>query len=252
MTQTFTSPRTGSGTREWSEHSFNTGFGCSHGCLYCYARANALRYKKISQPCEWLIENITPKWAPLKKQGVIMFPTAHDITPVYYPAALQALKGMLYNGNNVLIVTKPHLDIIQKLCNELLDYKPQILFRYTLTTLDAEISALWEPGAPLPEERLSALKHTYHAGYQTSVSAEPLLGNYVTARGLYSATEKYITDKIWIGKLNNGRNRIFELHRPEVLKAYEDILRYQTAAGIQAIKEILSHAPKIAWKESMQ
>ena len=181
-----------------------------------------------------------------------MFPTSHDITPAYFPAALQALKGMLGNGNNVLIVTKPHLDIIQKLCIELFDFKPQILFRFTITTLDPEISCLWEPGAPLPEERLNALKHAYYAGYQTSVSAEPLLGNYVTARSIYDATEKYITDKIWIGKLNNGLRRILELSSPEVRNAYEDILRYQTPEGIQAIKETLRHARKLAWKESMK
>ena len=248
----FTSARTGTGTREWSEHTHNIGLGCSHGCLYCYARFNAIRFKKIATPAEWTKENIIPRWAPLKKQGVIMFPTSHDITPAYYPAALQALKAMLSNVNSVLIVTKPHLDIIQKLCLELIEYQKQILFRFTITSLNPDVSLLWEPGAPLPEERINALKHAYHAGYQTSVSAEPLLGNYVTARFIYEETEKYVTDKIWIGKLNNGRMRIYELNsRPEVKKAYQDLLRYQTPEGIQRIKKVLKHAPKIAWKESM-
>lgn len=251
----FTSVRTGTGTREWSEYSHNIGLGCSHGCLYCYARFNAVRFKKIASPAEWIKEreNIIPKMAPLKKQGVFMFPTSHDITPAYYSAALLALKRILNHGNKVLIVTKPHLDIIKKLCLELFRCQKQILFRFTITTLNPDVSLLWEPGAPLPEERITALKHAYHAGYQTSVSAEPLLGNYVTARDIYDAAGKYVTDKIWIGKLNNGSRRIYELNsRPEVKKAYQDILRYQTPEGIKGIKEVLKHAPKIAWKESMR
>ena len=37
-----------SGTKEWSVSSVNCITGCEHNCRYCYARANALRFKRIA------------------------------------------------------------------------------------------------------------------------------------------------------------------------------------------------------------
>jgi DNA repair photolyase len=61
MNETFNDNRTATGTREWSEYSFNIGLGCSNNCLYCYARQNALRYKKINSPDEWQNEIVSEK-----------------------------------------------------------------------------------------------------------------------------------------------------------------------------------------------
>ena len=42
-----------SGTKEWSVKSVNILAGCTHRCRYCYARATALKYKRIVDPEEW-------------------------------------------------------------------------------------------------------------------------------------------------------------------------------------------------------
>ena len=73
-----------SGTKEWAVHNFNIAQGCSHNCRYCYARANAIRFGRIKKPDEWTAEQINEKnrhkkWR--KRDGRIMFPTTHDITP---------------------------------------------------------------------------------------------------------------------------------------------------------------------------
>lgn len=41
----FDSKRTGTGTAEWAEVNVNICRGCVNNCLYCYAAANAKRYK---------------------------------------------------------------------------------------------------------------------------------------------------------------------------------------------------------------
>ena len=80
----FTENRTGHGVSEWAEMSANIQTGCANSCKYCFARANALRFGKISTSEEWAQEKINydqvnKRWR--KRKGVIMFPTAHDITP---------------------------------------------------------------------------------------------------------------------------------------------------------------------------
>ena len=97
----FDKERTGTGTREWSDFSFNIGRGCANNCLYCYARADALRFGLIKSPAEWLSETLT-KNAHLssypKKDGVIMFPTTHDITPFYLPDFIRVAHSLLEKG----------------------------------------------------------------------------------------------------------------------------------------------------------
>ena len=48
------------GTREWSEHSVNCRQGCTNGCLYCYARAQALRFGRITSGDAWTQERDGP------------------------------------------------------------------------------------------------------------------------------------------------------------------------------------------------
>ena len=47
---------TKTGTREWSEQSINCCVGCAHACLYCYARANALRFGRLTRGGDWAEE----------------------------------------------------------------------------------------------------------------------------------------------------------------------------------------------------
>ena len=74
------------------------------------------------------------------------------------------LRKLLAAGNEVLIVTKPHLECVERLCRELAAYKEKIVFRFTIGAMDDELLAFWEPGAPAFAERLAALKHAHAAG----------------------------------------------------------------------------------------
>jgi len=168
--------KTPTGTREWSGSSVNCCTGCANGCLYCYGRELALRRGAIKQGWEWTRQR--PR-KPLKRygrhRGVVMFPSVHDITPENLSACLEVLDKLLRAGNRVLVVSKPRLACIQRLCSVLAAYRAQMEFRFSIGAVSDELLGMWEPGAPSLGERLDCLAWAAGHGFATSVSCEPLL-----------------------------------------------------------------------------
>lgn len=254
MGDPFSQNRIGTGTREWSDLSYNIGIGCSHDCLYCYARANAVDRWKSVKADEWTTEKIRQSavdknWA--RHIGVIMYPTTHDITLEYLQSSIIVLKKMLTAGNHVLIVSKPHFECIIALCKELSEWKSQILFRFTIGSMDATVSHLWEPGAPVPYERVRCLKHAYTTGYSTSVSVEPNLGGTLNATDVVEAVEDYVTHDIWIGKMNKIDSRV-HADNQEMVDAIERIRVAQCDESTLLLYNHLRYYPKVAWKDSIK
>ena len=239
-----------SGTKEWASHNVNCYTGCSHDCTYCYARWNAVRFKRMTPeqwPNEILREEEIRKPRRLLK-GVVMFPTTHDITPANLWDCIGVLRHLLRVGNEVLIVSKPHYDCVLTLCKDLVRYKKQIMFRFTIGGMDPELREFWEPGAPEFAHRVLCLYHAYKAGYQTSVSAEPLLEPWNT-QVLVDRVRDYVTDSIWIGKANQLRQRTsWKLpgDHPEIVK----LLAWQKKEKVLEIYEMFKNDPLIRWKDS--
>lgn len=249
----FDTGRIGTGTAEWAETRLNISKGCPHGCLYCYACHIALRYKSIGCRDEWRNEKLTQNAFrtsfPLKK-GVVMFPSSHDITPLNLYRYTEVLRLALEAGNQMLIVSKPHLDSIQKIVGEMVRFRSQILFRFTIGSLDDDLTHFWEPGAPLPGERLAALAHTFNAGYDTSVSIEPMLAGVEGTLQVVEAVYRHVSETIWIGKLRKPRERA-DMTAPGVARAVELIKGQQSDSEILRLGELLSDNPKIRWKDSI-
>ena len=250
----FSKDRSGTGTNEWAEIKHNIQKGCPHGCLYCYACESALRYKRISSREEWLTETINlnavnKKWG--KRDGVIMFPTTHDITPTNLDACVTTLANMLVMGNKVLIVSKPHLSCIQRLCADLEHWKEQILFRFTIGSLDTGTCSFWEPGAPPPWERYLALEHASSQGFQTSVSMEPMLEGCREAVVTFEMVKKYVTETVWIGKMNKMKTRV-DMTNPGNKVMVEDLKYQQRDESILKLVERLKDEPKVRWKDSIK
>ena len=148
------------GTTEWAASNANCISGCSHNCHYCYAKTMAIRFHRKTTET-WKIEEPRPLRKIGKRVGRIMFPTTHDISLTNYNLCFDYLDLILQTGNEVLIVSKPHLEVIEKLCSRFIKYKDKILFRFTIGSASEETLALWEPGAPNLSERLSALETAY-------------------------------------------------------------------------------------------
>lgn len=191
------------GTKEWAARNVNIADGCFHNCTYCYARAMAARFGRI-KPGSWHKERLrdTAGKARYRMYGLpIMYPTTHDISVAHLDASMNEIRHILEPGNNILIVSKPHLHCVKRICEDFKDCKDNILFRFTIGSADDKVLKFWEPYAPHFSERLKSLKWAFEHGFSTSVSSEPMLDKHIDR--VVEAVSPYVTDKIWIGKANH-------------------------------------------------
>jgi len=239
------------GTKEWSVASANFITGCEHDCKYCYSKAAAIYRSKKTQTT-WKEETVKPnkltKGWRLLKGGRYMLPSTHDITPRHLNESIQFLKNILQPGNEVLIVSKPHLECIQTICDEFTNYKEKILFRFTIGSADDEVLKFWEPGAPSFKERLSALKYACEAGYATSISCEPMLDDKIC--DVIDKVKPYATHSIWIGKVSKMKWRLeMNTKITDELKAKANQLySWQSDDNVKALYEKYKNDPLIRWK----
>lgn len=241
------------GTFEWAKYNENCVTGCSHGCWYCYARNRAIQVGTRT-PETWSKEVVSRKKMSkqhMRKDGRIMFPTTHDITPATLAACAVYLERMLSAGNDVLIVSKPHFSCISFLCEAFTKYKNQILFRFTIGSGHDGVLSLWEPDAPSFKERVASLKFAYEKGYDTSISCEPMLDQDIHI--VVDNVRDFVTDAIWLGKANNLMTRMTnngaDVNMLELGRRLEEM---QNDEAIWALYERYKNDPIIKWKESIK
>jgi len=241
------------GVGEWASSSENIQKGCEHDCRYCYAHGIGKHYgwapKRWSEPV--LREDKLGKGFR-KRSGRIMFPTTHDITERNIDHCIVTLGRMLAAGNEVLIVSKPHLSCIKAICSEFVDYKDQILFRFTIGSANNRILEYWEPGAPSFGERLCCLKLAYRKGFQTSVSCEPMLDQNIHA--VIKKVRPYVTDAIWLGRANRLRCCIAQ-NCPgdlEVARKADELIKLLSDDFVWQLYESYKNDPLIKWKDSIK
>jgi DNA repair photolyase len=184
-----------------------------------------------------------------------MFPTTHDITLGNMVHTLPVLRAMLEAGNKVLVVSKPHPVVIQTICSDFANFKDSILFRFTIGSANDETLRFWEPGAPSYIERVACLACAHATGFQTSVSMEPLLEtdeDIIVA--LVEGLASYVTDSIWLGKMNKPIERLTQngVYDAETAKWTADLMASQSDERIKALYGRLKNHPKVKWKESIK
>ena len=229
-----------SGTGEWANSNVNLYNGCSNGCPYCYAMKMALRFERIASYQEWL--EMKPNKRAIEKKygkrnGRIMFPTSHDITPETYPACIGVLKKLLDAGNEVLITTKPSLTVITKMMRDLEVYKDQVQFRFTITSMDSKLLAFFEPHAPPFKERMLALSLAFICGFKTSISIEPNLERDPFL--LIKKVAPYVTESIWFGIMTQISRTIW----PEEISYYNYIREINEIENLQKIFTSFKYLP---------
>jgi hypothetical protein len=247
-------PRAKTGTREWADKNVNIQKGCEHDCLYCYAKECAVRRKQTT-PERWshpelCMDKVNKGWR--RFDGTIMFPSTHDITPVNLEACAAVLEKLLIVGDNVLVVSKPHLECVRSLCERLSPYREQIVFRFTIGSMDDSVVKYWEPNAPAVAERLECLKYAREQGYKTSVSSEPMLDADIDA--VVAAVRPYVSESIWLGRANQlvqavGRNCPND---PEALEMARALNAVWSDAAVRGLYERYRNDPLIRWKDSIR
>jgi DNA repair photolyase len=253
MKADFDIERQGTGTREWAEVTENIQRGCANGCLYCYAAHNAARFHLRFRP-EWEREELTPR-AEVRsypaRDGVVMFPSAHDITPFNVEAYIRVARLILEKGNRLLIVSKPRRECINRVMDALETWREQICFRFTIGALDNRLLALWEPGAPEWLDRLDSLADAEARGFARSVSIEPMLAGVEATLDVVENVLPWGPETVWIGKMNKIRLRVAD-PSPEIVAAIERVERQQRDEEILRLYGELKDLPLIRWKDSIK
>lgn len=241
------------GTKEWAVAEINCCLGCPHNCRYCYARVAALKRGLIDTTAQWSQSRILAQEVGRQQRhrhGQVMFPSAHDICEDNLAAALTVIENLLAVGNRVLIVSKPSLFCITRICEQFQDRRGEIVFRFTITARNPEILSFWEPGAPDFRERLGALELAYDRGFTTSVSIEPML-DITDLEGLVDEIGQFVNHSIWIGKMNRIAERV-SVDSAEALKEITRIRHEQRDEQIHTLYQRLKGNELIRWKESIK
>jgi len=203
----------------------------------------AERFKRLKLG-SWNIE--TESIPKIKKyNGVVMFPTAHDIHEGNLERCLWTLKGLLDLGNRVLMVTKADNDpkVLLPLKNLLYPYIEQVEFRVTIGAMNDELLKFWEPNAPSLQSRVRCICFMRSFGFKCSLSVEPMLSYPYIADALCADVSE-----IWIGLMNRIKGRVKDCDNEFVRKQVE----FQKRENIQAIYDELMNNPKIRWKDSVK
>jgi len=250
------------GTREWARYNVNIQIGCKNGCRYCYARYNAVKRFKNCTAEEWLEPVIIQSNVAMpypKRQGVGMYPSRHDITPRNLSDSVRVLHKLLDAGNEVLLVSKPHIDCIRQICDAFRGYRKQLSLRFTIGSMDDRVLSFWEPNAPGFNERTLCLEHAFESGFQTSVSCEPFLDCVVdnisgSPFGLFTVLKPYIKDSFWIGKLNQFDERVdmTGVTSEQEERFVKPLKAAQSDEMIYTIYRQLQDEPLIRWKDSFR
>lgn len=259
-----------SGTNEWSNSTLNIQAGCSNGCLYCYAAAQAIRFGRFTILRDWR-EDIELDQGKVdkrcgKRRGTVMFPSTHDITRANVEACTTVLCKLVAAGNQVLVVSKPDPQVVHTLCDQLemrvrtINAREQVLFRFGVGAARNDVLSFWEPGAPSYEERLYGLMWAFKHGWRTSVSMEPLLEeDWGAVQRQVEAMAPYVSDSIWIGKANKlaarvavniGKKRV--QWNTEFAARVRRLERSQSDERIHELYLTLKDNPKVRWKESIK
>lgn len=240
------------GTKEWAPHTFNYVSGCSNDCVYCYAKEMAIRFMRKTADT-WHIEEPVSlaKRSFAKRNGTIMIPSSHDITVSNLEQSVAVMAKLLSSGNHLLLVTKARQLCAERLVKEFAHYRANIEMRFTIGSADSSVLRIWESNAPSFEERLEALRLAFAAGFATSVSAEPLLDEDFDA--LYTQVVPFVTDTIWVGKMNGAHRRVHINNKGNFDERLLDALvASQSDEKILTLYERYKDDLKIAWKESIK
>ena len=240
-----------SGTKEWADYNINCIKGCYNNCRYCYARMMAKRFGR-STFSTWknmeIRKDVLGKTFK-KMPGRVMFPSTHDIFDIspFREACFTVLRKLLQSRNEVLITTKPRFTVVQAIIREFSNYKEQIQFRFTITSIDNKLLEFWEPNAPKFEERLASLEYAFEKGFRTSVSIEPFLDYDPTE--LVESIAPFITESIWIGRMNYIRRKNLS---DEEKPYYDEIRKNYETTHLWEIYVKLKTYPRIRFKDSIR
>lgn len=194
-----------------ADYTLNCYVGCSHRCIYCYARY-IKRFKpriegwgefvdiKINAP-----QVLSKEVLKLKPGSVFMSSICDGWQPIEakYKLSRQCLKILLEAGFSPDILTKSSL--ILRDFDLLKAYKTPRL-GMTITTLNYKLYKALEPYTSTPDDRLEALEKAQNQGIKRYVFLGPLIPELTDTKEnlepIFAALKGLDLDEILVDKLN--------------------------------------------------
>jgi len=161
------------------QYTMNIYRGCQHQCIYCDSRSECYQIEDFNDVLVKVnaVELLRDELPRKRRKGVIGTGSMSDpYTPVEatYRLTRQCLEIIAQMRYPLHMITKS--DMVLRDC-DLLSVIAKTLARvsFTLTTVDDELAAIVEPGAPRPSQRLAAMAELGQVGVQVGVTMMPLL-----------------------------------------------------------------------------
>lgn len=222
------------------DYSINPYLGCSHGCIYCYARLYTERFwKDLAGDLEWghfifpkvNAPRLLKKEIRRKKAGLILL---SSVTDPYVPQEsiykiTRRILGILANGDFfVSILTKSplvtrDLDILSRL--------KEAEVGFSISGLDSPVLSRFEPRAPSVKLRLQALRKLSSEGISTYAFISPILPGITESRleSLFKEIKKASPDRIMADLLRirpglwNPIKKVVKSFLPHHFQVYNEI-----------------------------
>jgi DNA repair photolyase len=167
------------------DYALNPYIGCSHGCLYCYAKEYT-RFSEVAENWGWVVVvkrnllDVLAKEVKRVRRGVVGLGTitdAYQPIEALYKLSRKAIELLAVNGFSISIQTKSSL-ILRDL-DVLKRYSKQIDVGFTITStkIDSEMRVL-EPFSSPPMARIEALKRLAREGIKTWVFYGPIVPGF--------------------------------------------------------------------------
>jgi DNA repair photolyase len=235
------------------DYCLNPYIGCSHACIYCYARSYALRRGRSEKWGSYvdvkknIVEVLEKEVKRKLKRGVVGISTLTDAyQPIESTRCLtkRCLKLLLENGFHVAIQTKS--DLVLRDLELMVGYSNEISIGVTITTLDKELARKIEPGASDPERRIEILSRASSAGLGTWIFIGPIMP-YLTddkIKELLDVAQSIRVGEVLFDRLNmrpgvwSSVSSFLKADYPELLLKYEEIF-YGKTQFYQSLKERL-------------
>jgi DNA repair photolyase len=206
-----------------ADYSFNCYTGCTHGCVYCYARFMQ-RFHPHREPWGTFVD-VKINAAEVMARQVRRFPPGHVFTcsacdgwqglERHYRLTRECCRILLEAGFGLGVLTKS--DLVRRDFD--LFAGRNVSIGVTITTPDETLARLWEPGASTVAARLQILREARRAGLRTAVMFGPLLpalsDTPEALRGLFALAAEAEVDRIWTDALNP---------RPRVWPSVQELL----------------------------
>jgi DNA repair photolyase len=222
----------------WNRYSAHPYVGCEHACEYCYARADKYLHTDTPEDFSRIIK-VKRNAVELLRKELKKVRKDVLVTGDYQPAEqrfglsrkmLEVVQDLEFP---VHVVEKSDLVLKDLDVLKAIDENSWACVSFSFSTVDGEISTIFEPIAPSPERRLAAMREVATAGILTGANLMPVLPFITDSEELMGNVIEEVKNHggkfVLIGGLtldDNVRTRYFRLLKnrfPDLYSKYENL-----------------------------